>query len=98
MNTETTPINPVQQVVTNTITSFSVSILSIEIFKSAQLGVKLYDVNNNFINMVSLTISGTEYNKWGSDDNYLIEYVANYYGYTIISDINIEIADNALLS
>ena len=89
MDTEPTPINPVQQVVTNTITSFLVLVLSIEMFKSVRLSVKLYDVNNNLININFLTLSGTDYTNWGTDDNYLIEYVANYYGYNIIPDLGI---------
>lgn len=51
-----------------------------------QLGYdKIYNVSNPFDFMELISIeSKTNYTNWSNNDQYIINYVANYYGFTII--------------
>ena len=59
---------------TNIITSFSVEIINIKIFTSATIRVVQYDINLNIVKVDNLTIEGSDYSEWISD-NYLISWV-----------------------
>ena len=84
MNTEQkTNIVPVEQSTTKIITSFKVFVNSVDLFEKAKIRVQLFDTNNNFVKMEFLEMSGEDYNNWGSDDNYIINYVAQKYGFTV---------------
>jgi hypothetical protein len=86
MSNETisTNIQPFEQITTNTLTSFRVSIDNITLFTSANIVVDFYNSSNNLIERKRLTVSGDDYTNWGSSDEYIINYVANYYNLTII--------------
>jgi hypothetical protein len=83
-----TNIQPFEQITTKTITSFRVSIDTIILFTSANIVVDFYDNNNILIDRKRLTISGDDYTNWGNSDEYIINYVANYYNFIIISNTN----------
>uniref|UniRef100_A0A6C0HCN3 Uncharacterized protein n=1 Tax=viral metagenome TaxID=1070528 RepID=A0A6C0HCN3_9ZZZZ len=90
MNNEiiSTNIQPFEQITTKTITSFRVSIDTIILFTSANIVVDFYDNNNILIDRKRLTISGDDYTNWGNSDEYIINYVANYYNFIIIPNTN----------
>jgi hypothetical protein len=80
-------INDFQIVSTVTISSFAVSVSNIVLFKSVTLDVRLFNANNNLVNAFPLTLVGDDYAKWGGDDTYLYQYVANKMGYSVLSNI-----------
>ena len=81
--TSNTQIDNFNIVTSNTATSFTVSVISVELFTSANLRVMVYDANNNLIQCNYLTISGSDYTSWSNNDEYVITFVANYYGFTL---------------
>jgi hypothetical protein len=44
---------------------------TIQLNKSVRFPVRLMDSNENVISNQTITISGDEYENWGSDDNYI---------------------------
>ena len=81
-NETTTYIQPFEE--KKTITSFKISINFIQIFECANLMISFFDSNNNIVKTNSLCITGEDYKNWGSDDDYIVNYVANHYGFVII--------------
>jgi hypothetical protein len=79
-----TNIQPFEQITTKIITSFRVSVDTVILFTSANILVDFCDSRNILIERKRLIISGDDYTNWGSSDEYIINYVANYYNFTII--------------
>jgi len=85
MNNENpTNIQPFDEIVKKTITSFKVNIFNVQMFISANLGITFFDINNNLVKAENITISGADYTNWGNNDDYIINYVATHYGFVII--------------
>ena len=63
--------------------SFSINIIDIKIFKSVMISVEFFDENNDRVDVARLQLTGDDYSNWGTDDNYLVNYVANKYGMTV---------------
>jgi hypothetical protein len=78
------PIENFDIVTSNVATAFSVDVIMLTLFVSADLRVTIYDANQNIIQCSVLTISGDAYTNWSSNDEYINTYVANYYGFTLI--------------
>jgi hypothetical protein len=72
------------QPVTISGTSFRLCIQEIELKSSARVSCYLYDGSNNLLQVNNFHLTGTDYMAWGSNDEYLMNYAANLYGYTII--------------
>jgi hypothetical protein len=77
-------IEPYQEVETKTISGFRVNINTIILNKSADLLVDSFDASGNFLNTKLLKMSGTDYENWKNDDNYVYSYAAKQLGYNII--------------
>lgn len=58
-------------ITTQTISKVDILEGTIELNKSVRFGVRLMDSNENVISHQNITISGEEYENWGSDDNYI---------------------------
>ena len=80
----TVRIQGYQQVVTNTITDFSVLIRDVILNTRASLVVQCYDASGKMIEVKNLVLSGDDYQNWGADDQYIIRYVARQLGFTIL--------------
>ena len=76
-------INAFDIVTTNTATSFKVEVNKVNLFVSADIRISLFSENNNIIRRDYLTLSGDSYNNWANNDEYIITYVANYYGFIL---------------
>lgn len=59
---------------TNTINKVIIRISSIELFKNIKLIAQLYE-NTTYIDSKIIVISGPDYDMWGNDDKYIINYV-----------------------
>ena len=58
----------------------SIQVLSLQLNLNAIIKVELYDDTNKILDTVQFVLSGDEYQQW-QNDNYLINYVCNKYGY-----------------
>ena len=68
-------IQPITVTTTNIMTKISIRRITINLNTSANIMVDLFDDNDRFIQMKNLTLSGEDYSNWGTDDNYIIEWV-----------------------
>ena len=68
-------IKPIIKTFTQKKEKFSISLSNLILFTSVDILVCYYDVNDNFIDMTTLTLDGDDYSAWYDDDNYLITYV-----------------------
>jgi len=58
----------------------TIDVLALELNSYAVIRVNLYDDTDKILDTVQFVLSGDEYKQW-QDDNYLINYVCNKYGY-----------------
>lgn len=77
------PIQPYDQVTVKVIYGFDVEVVNVVLNTSARLAVRLYDQNNMVINVQMMDLTGTDYTNWGSNDDYIITYVAQKLGFVI---------------
>lgn len=77
------PIENFDIVTSNIAVAFSVDVIMLTLFVSADLRVTVYDAKKNIIQCSVLTISGEAYSNWSNNDEYINTYVANYYGFTL---------------
>lgn len=56
-------------------TSFEISVFNLIIGSNASICVKLKDENDVCFKIETLTLEGSEYKFWGTDDNYIVEWV-----------------------
>ena len=57
------------------ICKFKYQILEIKLTESVRVAVYLFNENDLLVDSKQYLIEGTEYAKWGSDDNYLINLI-----------------------
>jgi hypothetical protein len=84
----TIPIVGHPQVITRTITSFSVVVRDVILNTRATLVVQCYDSSNKVIDVKTLVLTGADYDNWGSSDQYIFNYVASHLGFTVITNGN----------
>ncbi len=78
-------IVPAEKTVTKTVTNFTVSVVQLNLFTNVIVAVTTYDVDQNQIDSLLMDISGENYLAWNNNDQYIINYVANQLGFTIIN-------------
>jgi len=61
------------------ILGFSVSVVSIELYKSARLGVQISCKSGNtfFNDYKEIRLTGSDYENWSNDDSYITNFVAS---------------------
>jgi hypothetical protein len=57
------------------ICKFTIKRVEVQLKQSAQIVVDLIDTNGNYAGTKYLVMSGNDYTNWGSDDDYLINWV-----------------------
>lgn len=77
-------IIPIEETVTKNITGFKVIVQNLILFTSADVIVHLCN-NDLVVESKLLVLTGDGYANWskGSDDQYVINYVANSLGFTL---------------
>ena len=70
-------IDPITITTVKTIDNFEIVNLEVVLNSRASLYVYLKN-NEDVVTGEHITIEGDDYNNWGSDDSYIIEYVKNY--------------------
>jgi hypothetical protein len=74
-------ITPTNTLKLNNISSFTIANFNVNLFNSAFINVILNDTSNNVIQTVNINLTKEEYDGWTSDDNYIINLVANKLGF-----------------
>ena len=77
-------IVPFNEITTKTAVRFSLDISKMELGVSATFRVSFYDSDNNCISNKYITLEGQAYLDWGTDDQYVINYVAAELGFTLL--------------
>ena len=57
------------------VVSFSFRVINLVPFSSVTINITFFDEKGTFISGNNITLSGKEYDGWGSDDNYLVNYI-----------------------
>lgn len=60
---------------TSSVNSFTIKIIELILNTSVSIHVMLYDTDDKFITAKNFVIDGDAYKAWGSDDNYITNYV-----------------------
>ncbi len=76
MNSEI-PIVPCDVSVINKIGSFTVILQNFVIGVSVDLVVSTFDINNKFVSTISIPLEGQDYQQWGTNDDYLVNFICN---------------------
>lgn len=83
MDRKMVEIEPLEIVTVKHKHSFIVHIIDVRIFESVMLSVDFFDENGNCVDRTRLHLTGDDYSNWGTDDNYLVNYVTEKYGLTV---------------
>lgn len=65
------------------ISSFRVQISNTVLHSSCDLIVSLYDDDYKMLRQDVLKLEGDDYLNWGVDDDYIVDYVKNHYGFVV---------------
>tara|TARA_R110002126_G_scaffold202398_1_gene349828 strand:+ start:3144 stop:3383 length:240 start_codon:yes stop_codon:yes gene_type:complete len=65
---------PIVETVVKTYTKFLIKNVTVNINSSATIIVLLYPIEGDIISRI-IEMDGDDYAKWGSDDNYLIQFI-----------------------
>ena len=76
-------ITPFEQVKTTVVTSMTVRVMRVELFKSATLHVTLTDSKRSIVESKVVEINGDDYKQWGGDDAFIYHYIAGKLGFTL---------------
>ena len=76
-------IKPKEIITTTTITKITITTHNIIINSSVNLLVTYYDEKDKYVETIHLLLDGEDYKLWGSDDNYLLNWVCNKLNLTI---------------
>jgi hypothetical protein len=77
-------IAPFNEITTKTAVRFSLDIAKMELSVSATFRVSLYDANNSCFANKYVTLEGQDYLNWGTDDKYVLNFIAKELGLTLI--------------
>ena len=77
-------IAPFNEITTRTAVRFSVDIAKIELCISATFRVSLYDANDSCFANKYVTLQGEDYLKWGTDDKYVLNFIAKELGLILL--------------
>ena len=70
-------ITPITVTTTTVIDKFVIQRVEVKLKESAHIVVDLVNNTGNYAGSKYLTVSGEDYANWGSDDDYLINWIKN---------------------
>lgn len=76
-------IVPAEQVTVVVQTGFSIEVVELILNTSAKLKVSIYQ-GKQLARIEFIMMEGADYLEWGNDDEYLVLYVANTLGFTLL--------------
>lgn len=77
-------IVPVDKTTTKTVVRFALDIIELILNTSATFRVITYDIDGASIDTQFVVLDGTAYSNWGNNDEYVVQYVANKLGFTLV--------------
>jgi len=77
-------IVPVDKTTTKTVVRFALDIIELILNTSATFRVITYDIDGASIETQFVVLDGTAYSNWGNNDEYVVQYVANKLGFTLV--------------
>lgn len=77
-------IVPKTETTTRVVVRFTLDAIELILNTSATFRVVLYDIDGVSINTQFVVLSGTAYSDWGSNDEYVVQYVATELGFTLV--------------
>ena len=77
-------IVPVDKTTTKTVVRFALDIIELILNTSATFRVITYDIDGASIETQFVVLDGTAYSNWGNNDEYVVQYVANQLGFTLV--------------
>ena len=78
-------ITPFNEVTTKTAVRFSIDIAQMELGISATFRITLYDSDDKCVSNKYVTLEGQDYLNWGTDDGYVVKFIAKTLGLTLIN-------------
>ena len=75
-------VEPFNEITTNVITNVIISVDFVVLFTKALFTVDFYNSDGKLVKRERVEIAGDDYSNWGNSDDYIINYVTNYYGLT----------------
>ena len=69
---------PITKTDITTLTSFEINSVSVKLNQSAEVLVYLKNSDNVIVASEMVVIEGTDYQAWGNDDQYIVNYINNY--------------------
>lgn len=76
-------IVPQEVVTVQYIHSVQINVVGVTLNTDATLNITLYGPSNmSVVKSEQIKMTGEDYKKWSSNDDYVVEYVLNYYGFT----------------
>ena len=79
------PIQPFVIKTTQTVTSFTVSCRTLNLFENATFTVDSFDVNKILVSRQVVPITNQQYMEWNNNDEYIIDLMADTLGYTLVT-------------
>ena len=77
-------IVPVDKTTTKTVVRFAMDIIELIVNTSATFRVISYDLDGASIETQFVVLEGDAYSDWGNNDEYVVQYVANQLGFTLV--------------
>jgi hypothetical protein len=83
MNNNKVPVEPEEiKQPTKIVSYYNYSVMDFTPFKSIRMNCILFTANNEFIESKIVTMEGEDYANWGSNDEYLIDFMNTQLGLT----------------
>jgi len=77
-------IIPTEKTTTKVVVRFAMDIIDLVLNTSATFRVITYDIEGSSIDTTSVLLAGEDYTNWGTNDEYVIQFVATQLGFTLV--------------
>lgn len=74
----------------------SVSVSKLELNVGCDILVNMYDINNSVVKQDILILRKDDYSNWANEDNYILNYVCNHYGFIVEPTPPVPVVDEIL--
>jgi hypothetical protein len=71
-------VPPITKTDITTLTSFEINSVNVILNTSADILIYLKNSDNVIVASEMVVIEGADYANWGSEDNYIVNYISNY--------------------
>ena len=68
----------VTKTIVKAVSYFTVTVRNVALYTSAELEVRLFSNTDEFLDIVIISLTGTDYTNWGSEDSYITAYVTTW--------------------